>query len=341
MKCFSVKTVIRPQAGFTIVELLVAMAISLILLTAVYQVFLANTQTYRMNENQARLQENGRFALDFLTREVRSAGYYGCFSDSGNVQTTLNSSSSFLYDFNQAVEGFESTSATVWGPTVDASITSPLGSSDILTIRRIDPTVSMRVSSDMAVSNDTVALTGVPTLGDILLINDCQEAWVFQMTGLDSGEIKHEVTGTPAPGNSRDNFTYGFAAGTDVFKIETVSYYIRNNDEVPPQPSLYRKIGSAAAEEILQGIENMQILYGEDTNNDGDVEFYRTANNVAAWNNVLSVRIGLLVRTPNEIAKGDLDTTVYTINGKDVDPTDDRRQRRVFSATIGLRNKLL
>lgn len=96
-----------------------------------------------------------------------------------------------------------------------------------------------------------------------------------------------------------------------------------------------------ADEEIIQGIENMQILYGEDTTNDGDVDFYRTANSVANWNDVLSVRISLLVRTPDEIAQGDLDTTDYTLNGTVVDPPDDRRQRRVFTTTIGVRNKLL
>lgn len=315
------KCAIRTQAGFSIVELLVAMAISLVLLTAVYQVFLGNTETYRINENQARLQENGRFALDILIREVRSAGYYGCSGDAADP--------SFLGDFAQAVEGFESTSATVWTPPVDASITSPLGGSDILTIRRTDPTVFMRVATDMTARDADIAVTGVTENlnGDFLLINDCQEAWVFQSSSAGS-PIAHGTS-----------FTYAFAAGSEVYKIETVTYYISNDDN--NQPALFRKIGAAAAEEILQGVENMQVLYGEDTDADGDVNAYRTANNVSAWNDVLSVRVGLLLRTPEEIAGGDLDTNDYTVNGTDVDPVDDRRQRRVFTTTIGLRNKLL
>lgn len=318
------KCAIRTQAGFSIVELLVAMAISLMLLTAVYQVFLGNTQTYRINENQARLQENGRFALDILIREVRSAGYYGCSGDAADP--------SFLGNFAQAVEGFESTSATVWTPTVDASITSPLGGSDILTIRRTDPTVFMRVATDMTAPDADIAVTDVPDdleVGDFLLINDCQEAWVFQSSSAGS-PIAHGTS-----------FTYAFAAGSEVYKIDTVTYYISNDDD--NQPALFRKIGAAAAEPILQGVENMQVLYGEDTDADGDVNVYRTANNVNVndWNNVLSVRVGLLLRTPEEIAGGDLDTNVYTVNGTNVDPVDDRRQRRVFTTTIGLRNKLL
>ncbi len=341
------KRAIRHQSGFSIVELLVAMAISLVLLTGIYQVFLGNTETYRVNENYARLQENGRFTLDFLTREVRSAGYYGCFSDSGNLRSALNSSGSFLYNFDRAVEGFESSSATAWSPTVDASLDSPLGGSDILTIRRTAPTVFMRVSADMTANNANISISGVTEdlNGDILLINDCQESWVFQSFSAGS-PIVHDTSNPVLPGNSQDNFTYAFGVGSDVYKIETVSYFVRNNDAVPAQPSLYRQIGSAAAEEILQGIENMQILYGEDTNSDGDVEFYRTANDVADWDDVLSVRIGLLVRTPVEIANAAPDTTIYTFandtaNETTLGPFNDRHQRRVFTATIGLRNKLL
>jgi type IV pilus assembly protein PilW len=335
------KCAIHRQSGFSIVELLVAMVISLVLLTGVFQIFLGNSETYRINENYARLQENGRFALDFLTREVRSSGYYGCVSGSGTLQTTLNSATSFLYNFNRSVEGFESTGATAWTPTVDAGITSPLGGSDILTIRKIDFDISMRVSSDMTANDASIILSGVngeDLNGDILLINDCQESWVFQSFSAGS-PIVHNISTSILPGNSQDNFTYAFAAGAEVFRLETVSYYVRI--AVNNQPALYRKIGISPAEEILQGVENMQVLYGEDTNNDGDVELYQPANSVANWNDVLSVRIGLLVRTPNEIAKADLDTNVYTLNGTAVDPTDDRRQRRVFIATIGLRNKLL
>ncbi len=333
---------IRNHAGFSIVELLVAMAISLVLMTGIYQLFAGNSETYRINENYARLQENGRFVLGFLTSEVRSAGYYGCFSDSGNLKSTLNSPDSFLYNFAQAIEGFDASSATVWTPAVDTSITSPLGGSDILTIRRVDLDTSMRVAADMTASDANISLVGVTEDldGRILLINDCQEPWVFQ--SFSSGSpIVHDTSNADLPGNSQDNFSYAFGAGADVYKIETVSYYVRNTSDVPRQPALYRKIGTSNAQEVLRGVENMQILYGEDTNNDGDVEVYRTANNVANWDDVLSVRIGLLMRSATEIASGELDTSEYTINGTAVNPADDRRLRRVFTATIGLRNKML
>ena len=66
--------------GFTLVEILIAMMIGLFLLAGVLQIFINSKQSYRMQEALARLQESGRFALDFLDRDIRMAGYRGCAS---------------------------------------------------------------------------------------------------------------------------------------------------------------------------------------------------------------------------------------------------------------------
>lgn len=65
----------KGQAGLSIVELLVALVISMLLMTGVVQVFLASKQTYASNEAASRLQENGRFALEFIAQSARHAGY--------------------------------------------------------------------------------------------------------------------------------------------------------------------------------------------------------------------------------------------------------------------------
>lgn len=63
------------QQGLSIVELLVAVVIGMLLLTGVIQVFFASKQTYASNEAASRLQENGRFALEFIAQSARHAGY--------------------------------------------------------------------------------------------------------------------------------------------------------------------------------------------------------------------------------------------------------------------------
>ena len=68
---------IRPERGFSIVELMIALLLGLILLGGVIQVFLSSRQTYNANEAMSRMQENGRFALEFIARSARLAGYTG------------------------------------------------------------------------------------------------------------------------------------------------------------------------------------------------------------------------------------------------------------------------
>ena len=74
------------QTGISLIEIMIALLIGTFLLGGVLQIFIGGKQTYRMQESLSRLQENGRFALDFIGRDVRMAGYWGCLNrSSGDV----------------------------------------------------------------------------------------------------------------------------------------------------------------------------------------------------------------------------------------------------------------
>jgi type IV pilus assembly protein PilW len=109
-------------------------------------------------------------------------------------------------------------------------------------------------------------------------------------------------------------------------------------------PGLFRrrfpKGGAGDTQELIGGVENMQILYGEDTNDDRVADLYVAADGVGDWARVVSLKVGLLMRTPVD-ARTDPDTATYAILGATVDPLDQRRVRRVVSWTIALRNRVL
>jgi type IV pilus assembly protein PilW len=65
----------QQQLGLSLVELMVALVLGLVLMSGVIQVFLSSRQTYSTNEAVSRMQENGRFALEFISRSARLAGY--------------------------------------------------------------------------------------------------------------------------------------------------------------------------------------------------------------------------------------------------------------------------
>lgn len=64
------------QSGLTLVEMMVAMALGLLILLAIGSVYIGSRATYRLQEDNARLQESGRFALEVMGRSLRQAGFW-------------------------------------------------------------------------------------------------------------------------------------------------------------------------------------------------------------------------------------------------------------------------
>src|SRR4029450_2648887 len=68
----------------------------------------------------------------------------------------------------------------------------------------------------------------------------------------------------------------------------------------PPGPGLWRIAGNTNPEELIQGVERMELRFGVDANSDRIADSYTTANGVANWDNVITVSVALLVRSPDE-----------------------------------------
>ncbi|WP_417472654.1 PilW family protein [Luteimonas mephitis] len=98
--------------GLSLIEILVALAISAILVLGLVEVFAASRTAYQLSSGLARVQENGRFALDFLQRDIRMAGHMGCVNDQarflpGNVTPSRPAlASTFLTAADQAAANY-------------------------------------------------------------------------------------------------------------------------------------------------------------------------------------------------------------------------------------------
>ena len=107
-------------------------------------------------------------------------------------------------------------------------------------------------------------------------------------------------------------------------------------DGVSGEPALFRS-DNGVDSELIDGIEQMQIRYGIDTTDDDHPNQYVTSDDVPDMNDVMAVRIMLLVRSVNEFVVEapqalDYNDTNFTAG--------DRRLRQVFSTTITLRNRI-
>jgi len=331
------------QTGMTLIEIMIALLIGAFLLGGVLQIFTGSKQTYRMQEGLSRLQENGRFAMDFISNDIRMAGYRGC-NGLTPIAGVSNDSTVFLSDFNTSIQGFESTSSSAWTPAINAAITSPLGGSDVITIRRANEQGNLVTAHVTGSANLTLAATTGLAAGDVVLVSDCSGAEAFQISSI-GGNV---ITLQSAPSRSYN--------GGEVSLINTSSYYVRStpiktdratitaNDRL----SLYRRTGSNGAEELVEGIEQIHVWYGVDTDlnpatgisTDYVPNYYVTANTVNTannWASVVSIRISLLAVTLDDnLAAQPL---AYTYNNATTTPAD-RKIRRGFNTTIALRNRL-
>ena len=96
---------------------------------------------------------------------------------------------------------------------------------------------------------------------------------------------------------------------------------------------------NGVANEVVSDVDNMQVLYGEDTNGDLVADRYVAADNVTNFDSVVTVRVSMLFRTPNISASVLTDTTTYDLNGTVVGPFNDTRIRRVVTLNMNLRNR--
>lgn len=338
------------QKGLSLIELMIAIVLGLLITGGMIQLFVSSKQTYRIQENLSRLQENGRFAMHFLTHDIRMAGHMGCNASTRLAKNILNDTTSFNFNFNEALIGFNASGANNWSPTVPDEITLPLTDHDIITIRGVldtgvdiigqpldatncDGTLTSHTADLRLVNNTT--FDDADDVGTIVLAGNCESMAIFQISDIDGEDISHE-TGGAGPGNMTEDLGACFAGKGRLYKLSTRSYYIRNNPQ--NNAALYRKDGIKGAEEMVEGIVDMQILYGEDTDNDKTPNYYLPAGSAGLkMDNVVSVRISLVASSLEDNLA--TEPVPYTIFGNTITPTD-RRIYRVFTSTIAIRNRL-
>jgi prepilin-type N-terminal cleavage/methylation domain-containing protein len=315
------------QAGMTLIELMVALAIGAFLMIGAITVFMQSRTTFRLMESVARLQENARFALGFLEPDIRMAHYWGlttltnagnrvapsgantwgkdpCTANAPRVLDIAVGGSNNSYQFSCAAQGTAETNA------------------DTLVVRR--------ASEDPELG----ALVGGATLRLQTARSPAIEPQIF--------------VGTAVPG--------GFNAATSqTHRLLVSGYYVDRQSSLGAVPSLRVKTllatGAIQDQEVVAGVEDLQIELGVDTDppdsdDRGSIDRYVNIDDPmidpsnAGFNPdalVLGVRIWLRVRAERP-ENGFTDTANYVYADQAVGPFNDAFRRVVVSKTIYLRN---
>jgi type IV pilus assembly protein PilW len=333
------------QQGLTLVELLIAMLLGVIILAGVIQIFLSTQKSFRLQENLSRVQENGRFAIQFLSRDLRMAGYSGC-ANLNQIEPAIQADpknpnpNPTITEFNlSSVLTGQNDVTDQW----DADLCDDhrcVAGSDVISVQSAGSCGGYLVGN-MATDNANIQIPADNSCQvqayDLLLLSDCKAADVFIATSASSGNGKQTIAHATNQ-NVSPKLSQVYGEDAELFRLQSYTYFLRLNDN--DRPGLWRLdnirgLSSSNPLELIENVENMQILYGEDVNLNGSADYYVPENEVVDLTRVVSLRLSLLLTTPEDhVASRPLS---YDYNGITHQATD-RRIRRNFVTTLNLRN---
>jgi type IV pilus assembly protein PilW len=365
------------QRGLTLIELMIAMAISLIVLLAVGTVYYTTKRTYSVQDDFARMQESALFAFQTMTQDVSTAGFAGCNPVIKNLLNTTAGNIG-LFNYVDGVYGWEyqntgpgntytinslntAVNASNWSDNTGQGLHSSLSQkvvpgTDVLVMKSGRELTGLVPTADIKPADLKIQFAG-PTLmptGTIILISDCNKSDLFMNSDAigDSTLARDTTCGTAQPCNSGAPWSHEYkAAATRILASTSRAYFIGIGTN--GEPALFRynytqgDLG-ATPEELVPGVENMQILYGEDLNPSDQIfepTRYVPFNNVTNPVNIVSIRISLLMRSSGDANRPSAASKTYLIGGVSAatavrvnNSIPDRRMRKVFTTTIALRN---
>ncbi len=314
------------QAGFTLIEMMIAITIGLGILAGLVGVLAANSSNSRSNDRTSELMTNGRYALNSMKQELRQAGFRGYTWAEPNAITasTLGTLTNECLATGATAGTFVSNIRQgIWG----ANNSNPFSGSCI-------PSASFAAGNDVLVLRRLSALPETPVANKLYFQSSYSVGQIFR------GATPPAFADSPTPLAS--------------FAVQIYVYYISpftvSASESPLVPALYRvslqNDGSMTRELVAGGIEHLQVQYGIlNTGTPPTTQFFDTITGSSVttvatdWDNVNSVRIWLLAR--NETAEpGYQNSNIYVMGDQtyDFSAAPDGFRRQAFSTVVQLRN---
>lgn len=288
-------------AGFSLVELMIALLIGLIVVGGAVSLFITNRQTSRTTENLSRMQENARVAFEMMSRDIREAAGTPCAKNIpvANVVNNSTAPANWWANWGDGILGYDDNQ-----PFPNA----PFGSGDA---QRVAGTDAIEIKSGSATPGVTVVAHNPSSAefhlntnqhhfedGDVVMVCDYVQAAITQITNSSSSNsnVVHNPGNTVSPGNctkglgypplcsSTNGTPYTYKPNSLVVKLSAARWYVGNNDR--NGRSLYRADRNGG-QEVADGISNLQLRYLA-----GD-QYLPASSPLVAWKDVTAVEVAL------------------------------------------------
>jgi len=314
--------VMGKQAGFTIIELLIAVALGLVILAGLFRTFKVQQDSYIIQDQVSAMQQNLRAAMHFITRDLQMAGYYTNF-DRNNRQLDWNDLDGDSNPANNMETGrpllFAVNNASTAGikANTDVIVIVKAGSEGrTLTAGEGSSGGAISLSNRDFDGDGTADLNNTGKKFGLLVKEDLSFADFFQVDSA-SGSIN-------PPAGLTENYT----SGDTVYRTDIIIYRVTDD---AARPCLVRKnLGDDSGYQVIaENIDNLQFRY---LLNDG------TWTNDPAGNQarVRAVEVLLVARTAF-VQRGYRDTSSITFGTETISVNDSYR-RKTLNSLVKTRN---
>jgi type IV pilus assembly protein PilW len=314
------------QRGFSIVELMIASAISLAITAALTTVFVGNTRSRTELDRSHQQIENGRYALELLSDELRVAGFYGELPLAGVLQSEADACATSAAQLGWQTAPLRvpvPVQAVAGGPGAPACLSDRAAGTAAIALRRL--------------STDAIAPSAALAPDEYLQTSRCKN---------DPPSAKLVIGAAPGDFLLRN---LACDAPMPVRRILQRTYYIAacsncGSDTIPSLARAELVGGAIEVRTMVEGIEAMGVDFGFDIDADGATDRWQvTLDGIVGspgndWQNVMAVRLHLLSRTLRPTA-GHIDTRRYELGtAGSAGPFSDGFKRRVYTGVIRLNN---
>ncbi len=299
------------EQGLTLVEILVAMGLGVLLIFGATQVFDSSREGTQVQNAMASMQDSGRIAMEFISRDLRAADFSGCLQDKSRLQNLLSTSSSnynaeyHTFYATGGISGVQSASSLTLGGASVANGTSTLA---IVGAQPACDGITAIDSSAVDEDDPLVLRASCPIdPGTVLLVSNCYYGDIFVKTNAASDtNIQHTTTAVSGLANASAAFQTTYKSDAQIFEPFVRQYFVAPGSN--GNDSLYRR-ENGQNRELVTNVVNFQVTYGQDS--DGDDAADNFAGTFADMSSVVSARIVLTVRSDNLIDGAPL-TRTYT-----------------------------
>lgn len=310
----------KPQRGFTLVELMISLVLFSFVVAGVLAVAVALTQGFRDQRSAITAEQAVRVPLDFIADAIRQAS--PGVTDPSKIVDAATCTVGAITVGNGSGTGGTDTLDLVYA------------SGGIVTSLRTDPFI-VGTTTTMTVSDATQLAQG-----DYVLITDFASGHLYKVTN---------VTGSVLTVAGSSCAAYTYAVGAIVIRAQHATFSIGTVDGNPALMMDPDSGGSAAAEPLAEGIEDMQLAVGIDAdgsngisevgNATGDDEWYynKSGESYAGSAAIRAIRVTLIGRTLDQL-KSATASFARPLAEDHAAGTADRYRRRLLRAIVEIRN---